>query len=231
MAFFQESTPSRAPFLNAPASVLILIGVIVASHLARIASGANAETLLVEYAFIPARYVAGFPTTLGSQILTFFSYVFLHAGYTHLIINALWLLAFGPEVARRLGTLKFLLFFFFCGAAAAALHLAFNWGSVNPVVGCSGAVSGLMGAAIRILYGRRGFIFGDGHALAPLFSRPIVTFSLMWVLVAVVTGIFGVGVTGDALFVAWIAHLGGYFAGLAAIGPFDAMPLTKRSAA
>jgi membrane associated rhomboid family serine protease len=235
MAFFHEPRSSQAPLLNAPVSVLILIGVILAAHGLRVGlTEPWPEQVLIDYAFIPARYSAEAlaaeniaPAALWQQGLTFFSYIFLHANLTHLAINSLWLLAFGPEVARRLGTAKFLSFFLFCGFVAALAHLAANWGSFSPVVGASGAVSGLMAGAIRILYGRRGFVFGEGRSLAPLFSRPIVTFTLLWVVVAVVTGYIGFGVSDEALFIAWVAHLGGFFAGLLTIGLFDALPPGK----
>jgi membrane associated rhomboid family serine protease len=144
------------------------------------------------------------------------TYQFLHADLTHVGFNSLWLLVFGPIVARRLGPLKFLFFFIICGIAAALLHLVVYWGSAMEVVGASGAVSGLMGAAMRILYGR---IQGGGDGLAPILSRPILGFSLVWVCINVVSGILRIGVSDDISLIAWVAHLGGFFAGLILIGP------------
>ena len=125
--------------------------------------------------------------------------MFLHGNYTHVGVNSLWLLAFGPIVAKRLGTTKFLLFFLFCGIASAALHLAVYFGAVEQVVGASGAVSGLMGAAIRIFYGR--LLFrpvtpeGETPPLAPLLSRPIIGFTAVWLIANFVAGVTGLGLT------------------------------------
>ena len=152
---------------------------------------------------------------------TLVSYMFLHGDFAHVGINSLWLLVFGPPVAQRLGTLEFLIFFFLCGIAAAGVHLAWNWGSIVPVVGASGAISGLMGASIRLLYGRRDSYFAETPRLAPLLSRPVLMVSAAWAVANVIAGVLRIGVTEEYALVAWQAHLGGYFAGLLAIGPFD----------
>jgi membrane associated rhomboid family serine protease len=224
MAFFQENRPSREPFLNAPPTVLWLIGLLLATHSLRVfLPGSLSEDILVEYAFTPARYAAALAQGIPPEgalglLIPFITYMLLHADFTHVGLNSLWLLVFGPIVARRLGTLKFLLFFLSCGIAAALLHLAVYWGSPMSVVGASGAVSGLMGAGMRILYGRS---YGSAGGLAPIFSKPIMVFSAVWIIANVVSGILRLGVSDDLTLIAWVAHLGGYFAGLFTIGPFS----------
>ena len=84
----------------------------------------------------------------------------------------------------------------------------------------------MMGAAIRIFYGERMFSpapTGVAPRLAPLFGGPIMFFSLIWCVANVVAGITGLGTTGNMQAVAWEAHIGGYFAGLLLIGPFNAL--------
>ena len=223
MAFFEDSRPGRAPFLNAPAVVLWLIGLMLAFHAARVyAPGAWPDDVLLQYALVPQRYAEVFasggigPRDVFDLVVPFAGYLFLHGDFVHVGINSLWLLAFGPIVARRLKTARFLLFFFLCGLLAAVTHLLVYWGNPVPVVGASGAISGLMGAGMRIFYGMM-----MGKPLAPLTSRPIMGFSVMWVIGNVITGIFRIGVADDVTLVAWVAHLGGYFAGLVLIGWFD----------
>jgi len=224
MAFLQDSRPSRAPFLNAPPTVLWLIGLLLVTHALRVFLPGNLpDDILVEYSLTPARYAAtlaqGTPAggVFGS-LVPFITYIFLHADFTHVGINSLWLLVFGPIVARRLGTLRFLMFFLLCGVAAALVHLTVYWGSPMQVVGASGAVSGLMAAGMRILYGR---LHGGADGLAPVFSKPILGFSAVWVIANVVRGILRIGVSDDLTLIAWVAHLGGFFAGLVLIGPFS----------
>jgi membrane associated rhomboid family serine protease len=233
MAFFQEAKPAREPFLNAPASVLVLIGVILVAHTARVlSSGAVSEQLLENYALIPARYVAsawaaagGGPVSFLDGVLPFFGYMFLHADFVHVGVNCLWLLVAGTPVARRLGTTRFLGLFIVTGLIAGAVFLAANWGTVGAAIGASGAVSGMMGAAIRIFYGQRmgeAVAVVDTRPLAPLFGGPVLFFSAIWCVANVVAGVAGLGATGAVQAIAWEAHLGGYFAGLLLIGPFDA---------
>jgi membrane associated rhomboid family serine protease len=224
MGFVQDDRPARAPLLNAPSSVLWLIGLLLATHVLRVLlPGSLPDEIIENYAFIPARFSAAVaqglaPSGFINLAVSFVSYIFLHGDFTHVGINSLWLLVFGPIVARRLGSLGFLLFFLFCGIAAALVHLAVYWGSTMAVVGASGGVSGLMAAGMRIVYGR---MFGDARGLAPVFSKPILAFSAVWVVANIVGGVLRLGVTDDLTLIAWVAHLGGYFAGLTMIAVFE----------
>lgn len=242
MAFFHDMRPSREPFLIAPAIIFWLIGAIVVAHVARVlAPPPWPEFLLFEFSFIPARFsesaiaTSGMPVpNLGGQVVPFVSYMFLHGDYTHLAMNCLWLLAFGPIVAKRLGTGKFLLFFLFCGVISAAAHLAVYFGAVEQVVGASGAIAGLMGAGMRIFYGRLAFGRklppGETVPIAPLFSRPIIVFTAIWMIGNFVAGATGLGLATPGASVAWVAHIGGYFAGLLGITAFDRVPFGASAA-
>jgi len=232
MAFFQENRGDRQPFLNAPPVVLWLIALLLLTHTARILlPGTLPDDILERYAFIPARYALAAQQGAGSQgfldlVVPFFSYMLLHGDFTHVGLNCLWLLVFGPIVARRLGPLRFVTFFVICGVAAVLVHLAVYWGSPMAVVGASGGVSGLMAAGMRILYGR---IYGGPLGLAPVTSRPIVAFSAVWMLANVISGVLRIGVSDDLTLIAWVAHLGGYFAGLFLIGVFVANLVRRHS--
>jgi membrane associated rhomboid family serine protease len=159
--------------------------------------------------------------TFWDLAVPFLSYMGLHNDFTHLAVNCLWLLAFGPTVARRFGTLLFLVFFIVCGVAGAATHLAFNWGSPMPVVGASAAISGLMAAAIRMLPQAQPWAIPGEAPLAPIFSRPILVFTAVWAAINVLAGMTGLGFGGDNGLIAWQAHLGGYAVGLLLCGSFD----------
>jgi membrane associated rhomboid family serine protease len=230
MAFLQ-SAPPREPMLRAPAIVLLLIAALVAAHLARLWLAPESDAVIAQYAFIPARYSAAFlnahgynPGSLWDRAFPFVSYIFLHAGFVHLGMNCLWLLALGAAVARRFGSLLFLLFFFICGIAGAASVLVLDWGSLMEVIGASGAISGLMGAAIRTLPVQRGWNFSGEEPLLPLLSRPVLIFTAAWIVINLLAGLtsFGANLTGGGVQpIAWQAHVGGYLAGLLLAGPFD----------
>jgi len=228
MAFLQ-SAPPRQPIFRAPAVVLWLIGALVALHLARLSRPEDqADSLVYQFGLYPLRYSRAFleshmanPGTLWARAVPFVSYMTLHGGWTHLIINCLWLLAFGPIVARRFGNLLFLLFFLICGVAAALCYLALNWGSPVPVVGASGAIAGLMAAGVRMLPGQAPWAAQSEAPLAPLLSRQILVFTLLWTAINLLTAFTGLGMGGESGLIAWQAHLGGYAAGLLLSSPFD----------
>jgi membrane associated rhomboid family serine protease len=161
------------------------------------------------------------PGSLWERAIPFVSYMGLHGSWTHLIINCFWLFAFGPIVARRFGNALFLLFFLVCGVAAAITYLAFNWGGALPVVGASGAISGLMAAGLRMLPGQAPWVQQSEAPLAPLFSRQILVFAVIWTAINLMTAVTGFGMGGESGLVAWQAHLGGFFAGLLLCAPFD----------
>lgn len=226
MAFLQP-LPPRQPLFRVPAVVLCLIGLFVAVHVLRSMLGPIEDAdWISRLAFIPALYSPAFvaaqgwqPIGLWAHVIPFVGYMALHNDLTHLAVNSLWLLAFGPVVARRFGTGLFLLFFLVCGVAAAATHLALNWGSTMPVIGASGAISGLMAAGLRLLPTMRP---GAGEtALMPLLSRQFLLFSLVWVGMNIVVGVTGIGLGGETGLIAWQAHLGGFGAGVLLTGPFD----------
>ena len=226
---FLVSAPPRQPIFRVPGAVLWLIGLLTALHLARLSRPeAQADALVYEYGLYPLRYSRAFlesrmanPGTLWERAIPFVSYIGLHGNWTHLVINCLFLLAFGPIVARRFGTVLFFLFFLVCGVVAALCYLALNWGSPVPVVGASGAISGLMAAAIRMLPGQAPWVQQGEAPLAPLLSRQILVFTALWVAVNLMTAFTGFGLGGEGGLIAWQAHLGGFLAGLLLSIPFD----------
>ena len=78
----------------------------------------------------------------------------MHGDLTHLLVNSAWFLAFGSPVARRTGAVRFLAFFLLCAIGGALFFFAVHPDMRNPMVGASGAISGLMGAAFRFMFGR-----------------------------------------------------------------------------
>jgi membrane associated rhomboid family serine protease len=228
MAFLQPEPP-RQPIFNVPAVVLWLVAILAGLHLARVLAPAPLGDRWIEtYAFIPAIFSPALlaahhiaPPGLADRALTFVTYMGLHNDITHLAVNSLWLLAFGPVVARRFGAGLFLAFFLICGVAGAAAYLALNWGSPDPMIGASGAISGLMAAGLRLLPTLRPGTRTE--PLLPALSRQVVMFSLVWGVINIVAGVTGLGLGGQGGAIAWQAHLGGYLAGLLLAGPFDAL--------
>ncbi|HEX2590862.1 MAG TPA: rhomboid family intramembrane serine protease [Rhizomicrobium sp.] len=229
MAFLQPPA-SQQPAFNVPTSVVLLLVLLIGVHGAlALLPAATADSIVAQYAFNPALYSSAFLDThhidggaWWQRAIPFVSYIFLHADLMHLAINCLWLLAFGPVVARRFGGLRFLIFFLICGICAAAFQMVCSWGSFAPIIGASGAVSGLMAAGIRMLPLQDNRISARFEKLMPIWSRQVLLFSIVWTLINVVAGITGfAGVGTELRLIAWQAHIGGYVAGLFLSTLFD----------
>ncbi|MGQ0484238.1 MAG: rhomboid family intramembrane serine protease [Hyphomicrobiales bacterium] len=219
---------SGGPVFRAPPVVLASIGVLVAIHAGLWLAGEDWRIwALYAFAFIPARFgAAAFPMIPGSQYWSFLSHGLLHANAAHLLFNSLWFLIFGSVTARRLGALRFLALAAAATAAGALASLFVHWGEAAILVGASGAVSGIMAAAIPVMFGR-GMSWGRAYtedlnhveALSPvelLRNRSAVIFALVWIAITLysgATGWTGAGYLEEAR-IAWEAHLGGFIAGL-----------------
>lgn len=222
--------PQREPVFNLPPIVFAVIGACVAIHLVRVylLSLDQDLWLLVRAAFIPIRYSGQFDIDIYA-FTTPLTYAFLHGGFAHLIINMVWLAAFGSPLANRLGVLRFCLFFAVTTLAAVALHYVLHPLDQAPLVGASGAISGMMGAAARFSFQINRSHGKPAFAGAPLpirdvfRSRATVTFLAVWMVVNLVTGLVGLA-PGDDSQIAWEAHIGGFLAGFLGIRFFDRGP-------
>ncbi len=211
---------ASAPVFNAPVIVLVLIGVLVAIHAALQFGGGSWQTeALFLFALIPARFTAAaIPMLQGSQYWSLLTYGFLHAGWMHLGFNSLWLLVFGTPAARYLGTWRFLLLCALSTIAGGLASLALHWGERVFVLGASAAVSGLLAAAIPVMYGHRMASGTRPLGFRELLSeRRALMFMGIWLLLTLATG--AAGWTDNSFVsesgIAWEAHLGGFLGGLA----------------
>lgn len=219
--------PRREPVFNLPPVVVGFIAICVGIHLVRSFLLSNAQDLwlIVHFAFIPMRYSGQYPLDIYAFTGPW-SYSLLHGGIAHLAINMVWLAAFGSPLANRIGALRFIVFWLVTSLAAVALHNALHSMEPVPLVGASGAISGMMGAAARFGFRidrRAGKAAFDGPVLsiADVFtSRATVTFLAVWMVVNLVMGL-GVGSPASGASIAWEAHIGGFLAGFLLVRIFD----------
>ena len=234
---------NREPLFNIPPIVVAVLAVLVIVHLVRtlLLSEQQDIEFLLTFAFIPARYdssvvLGGELPGGGADVWTFLTYALLHANWTHLGVNAVWLLPFGSAVARRFGALRFLAFFVVTAAAGAALHLATHAGEQFPMIGASAAISGTMAAAMRFAFQRGGPIGMLGRADESAYRVPAISlrgmlgdvrvllFLAVWFGINLLFGLGSLPITGSEQPVAWQAHIGGFLAGLLLFSWFDPRP-------
>jgi membrane associated rhomboid family serine protease len=236
--------PEREPIFNAPAVVGWTLAALAAIHVVRqFLTPTEDGQILLLFAFIPARYglspFGGVPGGLAADIWTFVTYAGLHASFTHLIVNGVWLLAFGSPVAWRFGGARFLLFAAVTAAAGAAAHLASHPGAAVPLVGASAAISGLTAAAIRFVFHAGGPLGLLRRRGAAAFSQPavplvvalrtpaVLLFVAVWFGINLLYGVGSSGLTPVGAEIAWQAHIGGFVAGLLLFPLFD--PVRRRA--
>lgn len=236
------SEGERQPVFNMPASVAGAMLVMIVLHVIRVALPERESTvLLLSLAFIPARYAGPTPGLPGgelSDVTSFITYMFVHGDTFHLVINTVWMLAFGSAVAKRTGDLGFVLFSLLCGLAGIVVHLALHFGETVPVVGASAAISGQMAGAIRMLYGAGSGIvpFQNSIQAVPLAklgetlrNSRILLFLAIWIGINAAFGLMNLQFSGSGGGIAWEAHIGGFVCGLLAFGAFDRGPRIDES--
>lgn len=221
---------------NLPPSVLWLSVGLIAVHGVRSLLGPEAdETLVLALAFIPARYAEGvdfLPGGWGARLWSPLTYAFVHADLLHLGVNLVWMASFGTPLARRFGTVRFLLLAATAALAGAATFALFRPDEVAVVVGASGAISGMMAATARFAFAAGGPLGGGGtHPLAyvqpatPILgsfrNSRVLAFLGAWLAVNFIFGIWSGLVPGVQNPIAWQAHLGGFAAGLFLFRLFD----------
>jgi len=235
--------PRRERMLNVPAAIVVLLAVLglVQLLLMFVLTAEQTTEFLLLFAFIPARYDfsvlsdVAWPGGWAADIWTFVTYALIHANLSHLIFNAVWLLAFGSPVARRFGPLRFTAFMAMTAAAGAAVHLATHFGELLPMVGASAAISGAMAAAARFAFQRGGPLemWRDRTEACRVPAAPlavslrdarVIAFLLVWFGVNILFGVFSMGMPGVEQAIAWQAHIGGFLAGLLAFAAFDPVP-------
>jgi membrane associated rhomboid family serine protease len=167
-------------------------------------SGGNA--FLEKWSFVPSRFLAH----PAADCPTLFTSMFMHAGWLHLGGNMLYLWIFGDNVEDRFGHARFLVFYLVCGLAATFAQLAFSLGSHVPNLGASGAIAGVLGAYVLLFpQGRIRVLQGQ-----QVIQVPALIVIGLWILLQVFSGIGSVASSAQTGGVAYLAHIGGFLAGM-----------------
>ncbi len=176
------------------------------------------EALVFHLGVVPARYTDPAFAELHSYPLlpyvAFFTAMFLHGGWVHLIGNMWTLWIFGDNVEDRMGHRRFLVFYLLCGLAASVAHIWMHPDSRLPVIGASGAISGVLGAYYAMFPLARVIVMVPIFFFPFFFEVPAILYIGFWYLMQLFSGALSV-VHGQVVGgVAWWAHVGGFVAGL-----------------
>lgn len=226
----------REPVFLLPGAVTAIVGLLAAIHLAStfVLNQAGQVELVFWFAFQPLRIIAASqdPSLAIPLLWTPFTHALLHGGWDHLLLNAAWFAIFGTPVARRYGAGPMLAIFFVSAAAGAALFAVTTLYAGAYLIGASGGVAGLTGAAVRFIFqpvivaqhpetGERVVLGRRLASLSEMMRDPRARmFVLIWVILNAAVPILPM-LTGTQMSIAWQAHLGGFFAGLLMVGLFE----------
>ena len=198
-----------------PGVTVAIILACLGAFLFELSAGKGIEQVFASFALVPSTITYGLETGTigwGGAILPFFTSMFLHGGWLHLVGNMWFLWIFGDNVEDMLGPVRYLAFYLICGLAAGATHYFLSPTSNLPTVGASGAIAGVLGGYAVLFPGARvltlvplGFIFR-------LIEMPAWVLLGIWLLIQAVSGFATLGAAGGG--VAWGAHVGGFVTGL-----------------
>ncbi len=197
---------------------LIALNVVVFAF--ELTIGDKANSLFVQsFALVPARLFAYHGMGAGPvpALVTLFTSMFIHGGFLHIAGNMLYLWIFGNNIEDATGRSRFILFYLLCGVFAAYAHAYMNRDSVIPMIGASGAISGVLGAYL-LLYPRARVVtlvfFGFYVRTVQVPAMAVLGF---WFLLQFLNALITSSSTGG---VAWYAHVAGFVAGMLLIGIF-----------
>jgi membrane associated rhomboid family serine protease len=210
----RDDRPTRTfPFVTV---ALILLSTIVFVHELSLHNPDRAEAFFATFSLTPA-HITQSPSP--DSYLTVFSSMFLHGGWMHIIGNMLYLWIFGRNVEDSVGHFKFIIFYLLCGVAAAAAQVAIAPESTVPMIGASGAISGVLGAYLLLFPRARVLVLFPIWIFWRVFYVPALLLLVVWFGMQLLSGlaVLSMDVNGGVAF--W-AHVGGFVAGMLLIPIF-----------
>jgi len=174
------------------------------------------DPFVKQWAFVPSRFLAN----PSADFPTVFTSMFMHAGWVHLGGNMLYLWIFGDNVEDRFGHGVFAIFYFLCGLAATFAQLMVSAGSHVPNLGASGAIAGVLGSYIMLFPQGRVRVLQRGGVV----QMPALLVIGLWIVLQLFSGIGSISNAAESGGVAYMAHIGGFVAGLVLVKLFAARP-------
>lgn len=200
----QQSASGKVPFFNFDripffTRSIIAVFLIVQIAMSFLISAATKTYVLYNFAFIPAKYTGAGEFGITALFAPFTSLI-IHGGWMHIVFNVVMMLAMGVFFEREFGAKRTVIFFVLCGLIGNLAYLLINPFSPAPVIGASGAISGLFAVTIMVM-GARGMMGPEIQKRGPF------PFILFWSAIIIAMGFIGSGTS-------WQSHLGGFWGGI-----------------
>ena len=196
-----------------PFGTVLIIGLNVLVFVWQFTSGQDSRSIVYSYGAIPHNIISFESSQPISPALTIFTSMFMHGGLFHLTLNMLYFWIFGNNIEERLGHIRFVLFYLFCGVVAAFSHAVLNPGSNIPMIGASGAVAGMLGAYILLFPAAKVHTIIFLGFYVTVVKVPALIVIGFWAIIQVISGLIAQGGVEQGG-IAFFAHIGGFLAGL-----------------
>lgn len=211
---YKDDNPTR----HFPIITIFLIAVNIIVFLYQLTLGPASHVIIHSYGAIPYHLFHG--REIGpSTAVTLLTSMFLHGDLFHIAGNMLYLWIFGNNIEDRLGIFRFILFYILCGVAAAYAHALSEPSSRIPMIGASGAISGILGAYMILFPRARVHTLIFLGFFVQVIRVPALIVIGFWIVIQFINGIISKGLYASGG-VAWFAHIGGFIVGILLIKLF-----------
>ncbi len=219
-----ENPKKNLPFIN---TIFILVNIVVFYYQPSV--NEQATEFFKLYGVVPVNLTEILPRILSGDYMVFlslFSNLFVHADFMHLAGNMLFLWVFGDNIEYATGHVKYIIFYLLCGFAATLTHVFIDPSSTIPVIGASGAISGILGAyIIKFPKNKVTTLFIIFIFIKVVKIRAIYLLGF-WFLYQMLQGYLSIG-SQSLGGVAWFAHIGGFISGIILVNIFKKRPKIK----
>jgi membrane associated rhomboid family serine protease len=209
---FKDDNPTQTlPFVT-----LLIIALNISFFILGLLSSRDSQYLVYAYGAIPKDILSFQSDQPIPVVLTLFTSMFMHGGLLHIGGNMLYFWIFGNNIEERLGHLRFIFFYLFCGVFAAYAHALSAPHSEMPMIGASGAISGVLGAYALLFPTARVHTIVFFGFFIQVIRIPALIVIGFWAIIQFVSGLITQGILHQGG-TAWFAHVGGFLAGLLTI--------------
>jgi len=204
------------PITTFPFVTILIIALNISVFILGLLSSRDSQEIVLAYGAIPKDILAFHSDRPVPVALTIFTSMFMHGGLLHIAGNMLYFWIFGNNIEERLGHFRFVLFYLFCGVIAAYAHALSSPDSGVPMIGASGAISGVLGAYLLLFPTARVHTIVFFGFFVQVIRIPALIVIGFWAIIQFVSGLITQGILHQGG-TAWFAHVGGFLAGLITI--------------